>query len=287
MSGSFLLCSLLYAVAPSMFPGMDRVQGRKIEVLRLFVPLGVCFAVALYASNKAYLYCSIAFLQFMKESNVVLVFIMCCAVGLQKLDRVKAAIVVWVLGGSFMCVHGELSFSVVGFLLQATSQVAECSKNVLGEYIMSGTNFKLDPLTYTLFMAPCALVVLIAGCASTWEHNVIAAAYDNVYYIIPNVFCAFCLNVVIASVLKHCSSMGFILAGMLKDIVIVVVSSEIFGNLVTLPQYLGFAVTLAGCGAWTAVKLYPQGVLANHLCTLTGMTDESKTEQWPILADKK
>merc|ERR1712032_1780838 len=68
MLSSSALSVVFYAVAPSFFPGVVFTRGRKLELLRFFVPLGALFAVALYTSNLAYLYCSVAFLQFMKES---------------------------------------------------------------------------------------------------------------------------------------------------------------------------------------------------------------------------
>jgi len=291
MTTSWLFSMVLYAIAPSMFPGMVTVRDRKLEVLRLFVPLGVCFAIALYASNKAYLYSSVAFLQFMKEANVILVFLFCCFAGLQTVDRVKAFIVMWVLIGASTCVHGEVRFSLLGFVVQATSQLFECTKNVLAEYIMSGTGLKLDQFTYTLFMAPCALSILVLGVAATWEHEVIGSAYANMYYLIPNALCAFCLNLIIASVLKHCSAMGFILAGMVKDIVIVVVSSHIFGDIVSYQQYCGFVITLTGCIAWSAVKMYPHGFVTRSLYKICGLpidevNAERLSEQSPILTGK-
>jgi len=282
MSFCSLMSLLLYGVAPGLFPAMERVQGRKMQLLKFFLPLGAFFATALYASNKAYLYCTVAFLQFMKESNVVLVFLLCCAVGLQRMDRVKAVVVVWILAGSWMCIHGEINFTMIGFTIQAISQFAECSKNVMGEFLMSSTDFKLDPLTYTMFMAPVSLLFLSMGVAWTWDPAVVAAAQANWHYLLPNACLAYGLNLIIAMVLKNCSAMGFILAGMVKDIVIVVVSSHLFGDYIAGMQYFGFAVTLAGCGCWSLLKLMPNGGVASALKFITG-APEDKGEELPLV----
>eukprot|EP00448_Togula_jolla_P029443 CAMPEP_0170622194 /NCGR_PEP_ID=MMETSP0224-20130122/28998_1 /TAXON_ID=285029 /ORGANISM="Togula jolla, Strain CCCM 725" /LENGTH=341 /DNA_ID=CAMNT_0010948491 /DNA_START=111 /DNA_END=1136 /DNA_ORIENTATION=- len=276
---------VLYSIAPGLFPAMERVKGREVDLLKFFVPLGFFFATALYASNKAYMYCTVAFLQFMKESNVVLVFLLCCSVGLQRMDRVKAVVVVWILAGSWMCIHGEINFTMVGFVIQAISQFAECSKNVMGEYLMSQTDFKLDPLTYTMFMAPVSLLFLSLGVAWTWDPAVWPAAKENWQYLLPSALLAYALNLIIAMVLKNCSAMGFILAGMLKDIIIVVVSSHIFGDVIAGSQYMGFAVTLAGCGTWSLLKLMPNGAIAQALQTLTGAPSQ-KGENTPLVPEK-
>ena len=53
------------------------------------------------------------------------------------------------------------------------SQFAECARVVVAEPVLTGSEFKLDPLSYTFFMAPGCLVVLVIGCAITWAHYVI------------------------------------------------------------------------------------------------------------------
>merc|ERR1719408_371897 len=106
MALSWGLCLLLYALKPNLYPSMANTEGKKLTLLKWFLPLGALFAIGLYASNQAYLYCSVAFLQFMKEANIVLVFLLSCLVGLQKMSRIAALIVVWILLGSSLCVKG-------------------------------------------------------------------------------------------------------------------------------------------------------------------------------------
>ena len=56
---------------------------------------------------QAYIYCSVAFLQFMKEANIVVVFFMGCAVGLQVATRTRILAIAWIVAGTTMAVHGE------------------------------------------------------------------------------------------------------------------------------------------------------------------------------------
>jgi len=265
---------------------MERVEGRRLELSRYFLPLGCFFALALYTSNKAYSFCSVAFLQFMKESNVAIVFLMCCAIGSQRMDRIRGFVVVWIILGSCMCVHGEMRFSLTGFYIQAVSQLAECIKNVLGEYIMSGTNFSLDPLTFTMFMAPVSLFFLAIGIACTWEHGIWEAGVANWYLLLPNALLAYVLNLIVANLLKHCSAMGFILAGVTKDVVLVVVSSRVFGDPISLMQYCSFCVTLGGCLTWSSIKIAPEGPIAKTLKTITMAPAECTAESLPLTSGR-
>mmetsp|Transcript_67029 Transcript_67029/g.146188 ORF Transcript_67029/g.146188 Transcript_67029/m.146188 type:complete len:136 (+) Transcript_67029:2-409(+) len=126
---------------------------------------------------------------------------------------------------------------------------------------------------------------LSMGVAWTWDPFVLDAMKVNWHYLLPNALLAYALNLIIAVVLKNCSTMGFILAGMVKDILIVVVSSQLFGDPVSSLQYVGFSITLAGCGAWSLLKLSPNGGMALALRTLTGMPEE-KGERQPLVPEK-
>lgn len=94
---------------------------------------------------------------------------------------------------------------------------------------------------------------------------------------------AFALNVTIALVLKNCSAMGFIVAGQVKDILIVVASTRLFGDSISQFQYLGFAVTLAGCCAWAALKLNPNGAVALCLDQMLGGEHRSAGERAALI----
>jgi len=277
MGASSLSAGTLYLLVPSMFPAMPRVKERLSELPKYFVTLGLLFGIALYTSNHAYLYCSVAFLQFMKETNIVLIFVISCAVGLQLMDRMKVLIVMWIVVGSSLCVKGELHFVLLGFIVQAISQLAECSKNVLGEYLLTKCTLKLDPLTYVLFMAPVALAFLSIGVIFTWNPAIPGAVAANWMYLAPNAALATVLNVIIALVLKECSAMGFILAGVVKDILIVVASATIMHEQVSHQQFVGFVVALSGCAGWSLMKAMPNSKALQHLEHVIGMQKSGET----------
>merc|ERR1719197_2362357 len=105
-----------------------------------------------------------------------------------------------------MAVQGEVRFVLVGFLFQAISQLAECSKNVMGEWLLNGSDVKLDPLTYTMFMAPVCFAVLLIGNIFAWDPEIIPRMIEWWPYLLPNAALAFCLNVSVALLIKECSA---------------------------------------------------------------------------------
>merc|ERR1719454_1874968 len=76
-----VLTLLLRMVTPSLFPSLTDPDTR-IEVDRKFMlkgvlPIGACFASSLVLGNMAYSYLGVAFIQMIKESNLVWVYILC------------------------------------------------------------------------------------------------------------------------------------------------------------------------------------------------------------------
>jgi len=271
MTASLILCSLVLLVRPSAMPSVESCKGKLAKLYKYLAPIGFLFAIMLYGSNRAYLYCSVAFLQFMKEANVVLVFTFSAMVGLAVFNRQRVVVIAWVILGSSLCVHGELNFVFIGFMLQGVSQLAECARAVVAELVLTGSEFKLDPLSYTFFMAPVCLVVLGIGNAVTWDHSVITDLAVWWPYLIPNACMAFCLNVMIAQVIKQTSAVGFIITGVVKDICLVVFSSVVFHDSITMSQWLSFSVTLSGVFFWSFMKVFPDHQLVKHFETILGV----------------
>jgi len=281
MMTTFSLCGLLYLVKPSFFPSMEKTRGRRLQLLRWFVPLGCLFAVALYCSNRAYMYCTVAFLQFMKECNVALVFALSCMVGLNTCTRTRVFVLMWVMIGASIAVVGEVHFIWFGFLIQAISQIGECGKNVLGEWIMRGSELKLDSLTYTMFMAPPCLFVLLVGVAVTWHGEIWIRLQEWWPWLIPNACLAWVLNIAVALVIKECSAVTFVLAGLVKDMAIVAASVLVFGELVVLQQVIGFAICLGGIFVWSQLRVNPDSTFVQGLLGMFG--ELPKGERSPIL----
>lgn len=251
-----LCCNILYFVKPSFFPSMAKTEGQRLQMLRWFLPLGCLFAIGMSCSNKAYLYCTVPFLQFMKESNVAVVFALACLAGLQQCTRSRIFVIAWIMLGAGMAIHGEVHFVLVGFGLQALSQLGECGKTVLGEWIMTD-GFKLDPLTYTMFMSPICFCILFAFTVLTWDHEIAVQFASWWPVLLPNAFVAFTLNVICAFVIKECSAITFMLTGLVKDMVIVLGCMVWFGDIVVRQQFMGFGICLGGIAFWSLMRSDP------------------------------
>mmetsp|Transcript_38370 Transcript_38370/g.91673 ORF Transcript_38370/g.91673 Transcript_38370/m.91673 type:complete len:333 (+) Transcript_38370:73-1071(+) len=255
---TLVLSLIFYQLAPQYYPSMSMARANLGQVAKWIAPLGFLFAVALYCSNEAYKFSSVAFLQFCKQGNVAIVFVGSCAVGLQSFSWTKAAVLCVVVTGCSICATGEIKFVMSGLLFQLFSQFAECSKNLIGEIVMTGAGLKLDVLTFVAFQAPFSLLPLLIGALMEWSPDVTKDFVAMWPVLLANAGLAFVLNVLIALTLKKLSALAFVLIGLLKDVTIVVCSAAVFGDPISHQQFVGFVVTLMGMGLWSHMKLQEQ-----------------------------
>jgi len=194
----------------------------------------------------------------MKESNVVLVFCLSALVGLQRFTRARVLVIFWILAGAFLCVTGEIELALFGFIIQINSQWAESCRLVLGEWMMTASDARLDALTYTMSMAPMALIPLLISTVVSFEPKIASDFITHLPLLICNAGVAISLNVAVSLVIKHCSAVAFTLAGLAKDMFVIVLSSLLYADVITFQQQVGFAVTLSGIAAWSSIKLRPE-----------------------------
>lgn len=255
MAVTTFFSAVLYTLAPRLYPSMEKAKSEWRTLLSYIAPLGALFALSLYASNQAYAYSSVAFLQFCKEGNVALVFAMSCCLGLQRFSWTKTAVLSVVVLGCSLCAHGELNFVLIGFAMQIFSQVCECSKNLIGEVVMTGAGMKLDVLTFVLFQAPCSLLPLLVAGASAWHPDVGTDFFKMWPLLLANATLAFFLNIFIALTIKRLSTLAFVIIGLVKDFVIVCASAIVFNDPISVQQRIGFTIIMVGILLWSQVKL--------------------------------
>merc|ERR1719246_409186 len=124
-----VFASILYRVQPSLFPSlsdpMSSIRLNPEVVARKALPVAIAFAGNLVLSNMAYMYATVAFLQFMKEGNVVLVYIASLIAGLEFFKCRALGVLLFIMAATTACIEGELHFSTMGFLIQGSSQIFE------------------------------------------------------------------------------------------------------------------------------------------------------------------
>mmetsp|Transcript_88154 Transcript_88154/g.161235 ORF Transcript_88154/g.161235 Transcript_88154/m.161235 type:complete len:372 (+) Transcript_88154:115-1230(+) len=260
----------LYLLKPTMFPSLtDPVKKVPVNsdlIIKGALPIALLFSVQLVLSNTAYLHSSTAFLQMMKEANLVLVYGFSLVIALESSSWAKGRVLFGIMVATALTIHGEMNFSWHGFVIQGTGQLFESLKIVFQGYVLSNAGRKLDALSYVLLVMPlCFLVLGGMYFYLTFIHPLETLKTpqwkDIVVWwpvLLANSCVAFTLNLTIALFMKFSSPVSFILAGIAKDACIVFAGATMLGEVVSSTQVAAFALQLGLIWIWSMMKLFPE-----------------------------
>jgi drug/metabolite transporter (DMT)-like permease len=181
----------------------------------------------------------------LKAFTPVSVLLFSVLAGLEKASFIEVNIVLIICVGVALTSVGEDDFSLVGFVYQFLAILFET-----GRLVMTGLFLKklgLDSLSTLYYIAP--LCGLLIGCA--------CIAFESAYLptdflMSPYFWCimllngivAFTLNIASVMLIKHTSALTLSLVGIIKDILLVVLSMVVFRSPVSILQCLGYSVSL-------------------------------------------
>lgn len=266
---TFLTC-LLYLCVPSMFPSLSdpdkRVHLDAASYLKNMGPIAVGFSGSLIFGVQAYMFLSVSFLQMMKEANVVVIYALSLLAGLEVFTSNHFKILALIVIASALTIRGEAHLSMVGFAIQATSQVFECIKAVLQGKLLSTSGMKLDALSFILLMSPMCVVCLVLTLAALQYYAppslLLIPSYSEVVYLWRylafSAVLVFALNIIIALFIKHTSVVSITLLAVMRDAAVVLVNVLVCGERITQTQAIGFAMQLVLVWVWSKLKLFPQ-----------------------------
>jgi len=280
---------VLFVLKPERFPSLtDPVQKVTIDLrflCRGSLPIALVFSASLVLTNLAYSHLSIAFLQMVKESNVVLVYFFSVLVGIERFGWKQVAVVLSIIAATMMTVKGELHFELVGFIVQSWAVVCECVRVILQALMLSGDGKKLDPLSYVLVISPICFMILGSALAvlcylpkGMLGRDLALPTIEDFKawwpLLLLDSMLAFALNVSIAALIKHTSPVGYILCQILKDVAAVVIGVLVLKNVVTGMQGVGFILQILLVLVWSMMKTFPEkfkdGLLQGIVAVLEG-----------------
>ncbi|EOA83585.1 hypothetical protein ACJQWK_00153 [Exserohilum turcicum] len=216
--------------------------------LRAIVPIGIFFSMSLICGNQAYLYLSVAFIQMLKATMPVAVLITTWVLGVSPVNFKTLGNVSFIVIGVVIASMGEIQFVMVGFLFQCAGIAFEAIRLVMVQRLLSGADFKMDPLVSLYYYAPACAV--INGCILIFTElpAMTMADVDRVglFTLFANASVAFLLNVSVVFLIGRTSSLVLTLSGVLKDILLVFASMFLFKDPVTLLQAFGYSIALGG-----------------------------------------
>jgi Triose-phosphate Transporter family len=93
--------------------------------LQYVLPVGVLFSIVLWLSNAVYLYLSVSFIQMLKASMPVAVYVVGIALRTTQYSHRTAINMAWIGFGIALASYGEINFVLVGVIFQVISIFCE------------------------------------------------------------------------------------------------------------------------------------------------------------------
>ncbi|KAK5738595.1 hypothetical protein LTR17_005931 [Elasticomyces elasticus] len=216
--------------------------------LRTIVPIGVMFSLSLICGNLTYLYLSVSFIQMLKATMPIAVLLTSWTMRVSEPSMKTLGNVSLIVVGVVIASFGEIQFVLIGFLFQCGGIVFEAIRLVMVQQLLSGSEFKMDPLVSLYYFAPACAIMNGVTALVIEVPRLSISDIERVGYMVlfANAMVAFMLNVSVVFLIGKTSSLVMTLSGVLKDILLVLCSMFIFRDPVSPLQAFGYSVALCG-----------------------------------------
>jgi len=205
-------------------------------------------------SNLSLVTISTSFYTFLKSSSLIFVLIVGVITFVEPLSANIVSTVTLVAVGMFLMSYGELHFAVAGAALVIASEVFAAFRWIVTQMLVQDGN--LDAMTAVLYMAPASALTLVPIVAArelqdvrdipAWMHEQGGfARLSLLFFIFPGIL-AFLLLVIEVQLVMETSSLTMTIFGNLKSVITVLFAMAVFGDHVTVLQWVGMLVVCVG-----------------------------------------
>lgn len=252
-----VFCALAAVI---MVKGMKMTEPPALTVetyFRTIVPIGGTFAGTLWLGNAAYMYLSVSFIQMLKASMPVAVFLVGSTMGTEKYSHSRMGNMTVITIGIAIASYGELNFVLFGVMLQMASILTESTRLSLVQILLQSRGLKLNPLTTLYYVAPCCSLFLAVPFAFI-ELPKMLSDEDlklDFFTFFANCCVALGLNLCVFLLIGKTSALTMNVAGVVKDWLLIGLSVVLFGSPVTSVNLFGYSIAFFGVCYYQYIKL--------------------------------
>lgn len=235
------------ALCTGMLDGLHAVPMTPGLYLRAVVPTGLVFTVGLVCANVAYMHISVAFIQMLKATTPMAVLLCGRLLGVATPTSQQLLHVSVIVFGVALASLGEADFVLLGFAAQLAAILCEALRMTMTQRLLGGEH-KMDPLVSLYYFAPVGAVAaaLAALHSEVPQVTMNEVRHVGVFVFFLNGLWTFLLSVSLVLLIGRTSAVVLTVSGVFKDVLLIMASILFFGTHITMLQFLGYAVLLAG-----------------------------------------
>jgi len=240
-------CSVLAFVIVRVLKLVKGVNMTRDVYVQKIVPVGFLFAIVLWLGNSAYVYLSVAFIQMVKALMPCVVYLVGVAFKVESFKTRVMANMVAIAVGVSIASYGELNFHAFGFALLMASIVCEAVRVVSIQLLLTAADIKLNSVTTLYYVSPACFAFLTVPFVFLELPKLLAADDVNVNpaVLLSNATLAFALNVSVYLLIGKTSALTMNVAGVIKDWILIFISSMLFDAPISALQLWGYLLAFA------------------------------------------
>ena len=240
-------CSALAFLLVRVFKVVKGVNMSRDQYVQRILPIGFLFSIVLWFGNSAYVYLSVAFIQMVKALMPCVVYGVGIAFKVETYKPQTLANMAMIALGVAIASYGELNFNFTGFVLLMGSIAAEAVRIVSIQILLTSADIKLNSVTTLYYVSPACFVFLSVPFVFLEMPKLLSAVDVNVNpgVLLSNATLAFALNISVYLLIGKTSALTMNVAGVIKDWILIFISSFMFDAPISSLQLWGYLLAFA------------------------------------------
>ncbi|CAG8647463.1 5125_t:CDS:2 [Dentiscutata erythropus] len=262
----FLITSILRSGSFSCI--YKKPEGKSVSINSYFVkvvPCAIAAALEICMANASLMYITLSFYTMVKSSTPIWVLIFAFMFGLENPRVLLVAIISVISIGVIMTVFGETALNITGFLLVLGAAIFSGLRWSLTQILLQQEESMNHPISTLYYISPVmfvAMVTLSLIFERPFEEFGYSKHFKNFETIIQTFglmllggILAFCMTISEFALIKNTSTVTLSVAGISKEVVVIMLSVLIYQDKLTPLNILGLVVSIVGIAGYNYYRM--------------------------------